>query len=109
MRSRSRTGRWRCRGRAENAHGIEQPVAVTLTIRDDDGAEAVTAVLLPEAARAMADSRAGAVRRRLESADAAGPPEMASLTALLAEHGPSVQDDSLDWKKTLAARRSRCR
>ncbi len=89
-------------GRAENAHGIEQPEAVVLTIRDDDGTEAVTAVLLPEAARAMADSRASAVRRRLESADAAEAPEMASLPSLLAEHGPSVQDDSLDWKKTLA-------
>ena len=89
-------------GRAENAHGIGQPAAVTLTIRDDDGAEAVTAVLLPEAARAMADSRAGAVRRRLESADAAGPAEMASLTALLAERGASAQDDALDWKKALA-------
>ncbi len=89
-------------GRAENAHGIEQPAAVTLTIRDDDGTEAVTAVLLPEAARAMADSRTSAVRRRLESADAAGAPEMASLPSLLAEHGPSIQDDSLDWKKALA-------
>ena len=89
-------------GRAENAHGVEQPAAVTLTIRDDDGAEAVTKVLLPEAARAMADSRAGAVRRRLESADAAGAPEMASLPGLLAKHGPSLQKDELDWKTALA-------
>ncbi len=89
-------------GRAENAHGIEQPAAVTLTIRDDDGTEAVTAVLLPEAARAMADSRAGAVRRRLESADAAGPSAPPALTALLAEHGPSLQKDELDWKTALA-------
>ena len=89
-------------GRAENAHGVEQPAAVTLTIRDDDGAEAVTEVLLPAAARAMADSRAGAVRRRLEGADAAGPAEMASLTALLAEHGAPAQDDAPDWKKALA-------
>ena len=89
-------------GRAENAHGVEQPAAVTLTIRDDDGTEAVTAVLLPEAARAMADSRAGAVRRRLESADAAEASAPPALTALLAEHGPSLQKDELDWKTALA-------
>ncbi len=88
-------------GWAENLNGVEQPEAVTLTIRDDDGSEAVTAVLLPEAARAMADSRAGAVRRRLESADAAAA-EMASLPGLLAEHGPSLQEDGLDGKTALA-------
>ena len=89
-------------GRAENAHGIEQPAAVVLTIRDDDGTEAVTAVLLPEAARAMADSRASAVRRRLERADAAGAPEMASLPGLPAERGLSLQQDERDWKAALA-------
>ena len=89
-------------GQAVNMNDVKQPAAVTLTIRDDDGTEAVTAVLLPEAARAMADSRASAVRRRLESADAAGPSAPPALTALLAEHGPSLQEDESDWKKALA-------
>ncbi len=88
-------------GRAANAHAIVQPADATLTIRSGAGSE-VTEVLLPEAARAMADSRASAVRRRLESADAAAASELPALTELLAKHGPSVQDDSLDWKKTLA-------
>ncbi len=88
-------------GRAENAHAVVQPADATLTIRSGAGSE-VTEVLLPEAARAMADSRASAVRRRLESADAAAAPELPALTELLAKHGASVQDDTLDWKKTLA-------
>ncbi len=86
-------------GRAENVNGVEQPEAVALTIRSGAGAE-VTEALLPEAARAMADSRAAAVRRRLEGAAAAT--ELPALTEVLAKHGPSVQDDSLDWKKALA-------
>ena len=89
-------------GRAENANGVEQPADVTLTIRDDDGPEAVTEVLLPAAARAMADSRASAVRRRLESANAGAASEMASLPRLLAERGPSLQGNDPDWKTALA-------
>ena len=93
----------RVSGRASNAHGIEQPAAVVLTIRDDDGTEAVTELLLPEAARAMADSRAAAVRRRLEQAasGAAAAPELPTLTGLLERHGPSAQEEGLEWKKTL--------
>ena len=88
-------------GRAENAHGVEQPAAVVLTIRDDDGTEMVTEVLLPEAARAMADSRATAVRQRLERAGMEETAELPSLTGLLAQHGPSAQEDSLEWKTLL--------
>ena len=88
-------------GRAENAHGVEQPAAVVLTIRDDDGMEMVTEVLLPEAARAMADSRATAVRQRLERAGTEETAELPSLTGLLAQHGPSAQEDSLEWKTLL--------
>ena len=88
-------------GRAENAQGIEQPAAVVLTIRDDDGTEEVTAALLPEAARAMADSRAAAVRQRLERADAAGASGLPTLTGLLERHGPSAQEEGLEWKKSL--------
>ena len=93
----------RVSGRASNAHGIEQPAAVVLTIRDDDGTEAVTELLLPEAARAMADSRAAAVRRRLEQAasGAAAAPELPTLTGLLERHGPSAQAEGLEWRKTL--------
>ena len=93
----------RVSGRASNAHGIEQPAAVVLTIRDDDGTEAVTELLLPEAARAMADSRAAAVRRRLEQAasGAAAASELPTLTGLLERHGPSAQEEGLEWKKTL--------
>ena len=90
-------------GRAENAQGIEQPAAVVLTIRDDDGTEEVTAALLPEAARALADSRAAAVRQRLERAGsgAASASELPALTGLLERHGPSAQEDGLEWKKSL--------
>ena len=96
----------RVSGRAANAHGIGQPAAVVLTIRDDDGTEEVTAVLLPAAARAMADSRAAAVRRRLEGADAAGATELPALTGLLERHGPSAQERGLDWKRNLLPRAS---
>ena len=88
-------------GRAENAHGVEQPADAVLTIRDDDGADAVTEVLLPEAARAMADSRASAVRERLRRAGAAGASELPSLSGLLAQHGPAAQKDELEWKTLL--------
>ena len=88
-------------GRAENAHGVEQPATVVLTIRDDDGTEMVTEVLLPEAARAMADSRATAVRQRLERAGTEETAELPSLTGLLAQHGPSAQEDALEWKTLL--------
>ena len=98
----------RVSGEAENAHGVLQPEVAVLTIRDDDGAdtEAVTEALLPEAARAMADSRAMAVRRRLERAAAGEVSDMPSLTAasalgLLAEHGASLQKDALDWRTLL--------
>ena len=90
-------------GRAENAQGVEQPAAVVLMIRDDDGTEEVTAALLPEAARAMADSRAAAVRQRLERAGsgAASASELPALTGLLERHGPSAQEEGLEWKKSL--------
>ena len=92
----------RVSGRAANAHGVEQPAAVVLTIRDDDGTEAVTELLLPETARAMADSRARAVRQRLEgAASGAAAAELPTLTGLLERHGPSAQEEGLEWKKTL--------
>ena len=88
-------------GRAANAHAIVQPADAALTIRSGFGAE-VTEVLLPEAARAMADSWAGAVRRRLERAAAAVASELPALTELLAKHGAAARDGALDWKKALA-------
>ena len=90
-------------GRAENTRGVRQPAAVVLTIRDDDGdTDAVIEVLLPKAARVMADSRATAVRQRLQQADSGIVPETPSLTGLLARHGPSAQaDDGFDWKRSL--------
>jgi len=89
-------------GRAENAQGVEQPADAVLTIRDDDGTEEVTAALLPEAARAMADSRAAAVRQRLErAASGAATSALPTLTGLLERHGPSAQEEGLEWKKSL--------
>ncbi len=87
----------------------------TLTILDDDvpgggstaTTEAVTEVSLPEAARAMADSRATAVRQRLEQADLGGAPTSPSLTEnvnleRLMRHGSAMQEDGeLDWKRHL--------
>ena len=88
-------------GRAANAHAIVQPADAALTIRSGAGSE-VTEVLLPEAARAMADSWAGAVRRRLEGAAAAVASELPALTELLAKHGAAVRDGALEWKQALA-------
>ena len=88
-------------GRAANAHAIVQPEDALLTIRSGFGAE-VTEVLLPEAARAMADSWAGAVRRRLERAAAAAASKLPALTELLAKHGAAVRDGALEWKQALA-------
>ena len=88
-------------GRAANAHGVEQPADAVLTIRDGDGSDAVTETLLPEAARAMADSLASAVRRRLERAAAAAASELPALTELLERHGQAAQDDALEWKPLL--------
>ncbi len=83
-------------------------VTVSGTNKDDDGTEnEVTEVLLPEVARAMADSRATAVRQRLERADLGGAPTSPSLTEnvnleRLMRHGAAMQEDGeLDWKRHL--------
>ena len=83
---------------------VRTPGFTKLTIQDDDGTEAETDLLLPAAARAMADSRATAVRQRLEraAAGAAAAAELPTLTGLLERHGPALQaDEGLEWKKTL--------
>ena len=78
---------------------VRTPGFTKLTIQDDDGTEAVTDLLLPAAARAMADSRATAVRQRLERAGSGDVSEAPSsaLAGLLERHGP----EGVDWKRSL--------
>ncbi len=82
---------------------------VLVTNTDNDGTGEVTEVLLPEVARAMADSRATAVRQRLERADLGGAPTSPSPSLTenlnlerLMRHGSAMQEDEeLDWKRHL--------
>ena len=86
---------------ARGLRSAEDTVSVRVRARTSARLERVTRVLLPAAARAMADSRAAAVRRRLERAGSDGATGLPTLTELLERHGPSAQEEGLEWKKSL--------
>ena len=77
-------------------------VRVTVRARVEARLDRVLPTLLPAAARALADSRAEAVRRRLAEAGGGGAAAPASLTQLLEEHGARARDGGLEWKRALA-------
>ena len=87
-----------------DVHGrtsLPDMVRVTVRARAEARLERVVPTLLPEAARALADSRAEAVRQRLAAADRAGESGPASLPGLLEKYGPQARDGELEWKRAL--------